>query len=121
MKKPKEKKSMQKPVCRSVMATKAPCCAAAAPAKPKSTKTRIVAHIDCGFSNNLFLRGEGVSSLSWDKGVAMKNVGPSEWVWESDRPFSTIQFKVLVNDKWFEQGDNRTAAYGQQLEFSPQF
>jgi hypothetical protein len=87
----------------------------------KSTKTKIVAHIDCGFTNNLFIRGEGISSLSWDKGTQMKNVGPNEWVWESDRPFSTVQFKVLVNDSWFEQGNNHSIAFGQNVEFSPQF
>ena len=112
MKKSKEMQCMPK---------SAGCCAAIAPTKQKTTKTCITAHIDCGFSNNLFLRGEGISSLSWEKGVQMKNVGPGEWVWESDRPFSTMQFKVLVNDKWYEQGDNHTAAFGQRVEFTPKF
>ena len=97
------------------------CCTQEAPVQQKTAKTTVVAHIDCGFSNNLFIRGEGVASLSWEKGVPMKNVGPNEWVWESDRPFSTVQFKVLVNDKWFEQGDNHAAVFGQQIDISPQF
>ena len=99
-------------------------CAAETPAKQKSTnptKTRIVAHIDCGYTNNLFIRGEGASTLSWDKGIQMKNVGSGEWVWESDRPFSTVQFKVLVNDSWYEQGNNHTLAFGQEMNFTPQF
>lgn len=87
----------------------------------KSPKTKIVAHIDCGFTNNLFIRGEGISNLSWDKGAMMKNIGPNEWVWESDRPFSTLQFKVLVNDSWFEQGNNHTLGFGQEIDFTPQF
>jgi hypothetical protein len=87
----------------------------------KTTKTKIVAHIDCGFTNSLFIRGEGVSSLSWDKGIQMKNIAPNEWVWESDRPFSTMQFKVLVNDSWYEQGDNHSTVFGQDMEISPQF
>ena len=101
-----------------------PHCATEALPKSKGTKaakTKIVAHIDCGFTNNLFIRGEGVSSLSWDKGVQMKNIGPNEWVWESDRPFSTMQFKVLVNDSWYEQGNNHSIAFGQEVDFSPQF
>ena len=113
---------MVKPFPRSsTMANTKVCCAPEAPVKQKTAKTKIVVHIDCGFSNNLFIRGEGVSSLSWDKGVPMKNVGPSEWAWESDRPFSTVQFKVLVNDKWFEQGDNHTVAFGQEIDITPRF
>lgn len=101
-----------------------PCCAAAVLPKAKTakeTKTKIIAHIDCGFTNNLYIRGEGISSLSWEKGVLMKNVGPNEWTWESDRPFSTMHFKVLVNDKWYEQGNNHTIAFGQEMKFTPQF
>jgi hypothetical protein len=87
----------------------------------RPAKTKIVAHIDCGFTNSLFIRGEGISSLSWDKGSQMKNIGPSEWLWETDRPFSTMQFKVLVNDQWYEQGDNHSVAFGQEIKFTPQF
>ena len=128
MKKTKATKSMvSKPSCSAMSTMKKPstelCCAEVS-AKPKATKankTRIIAHIDCGFTNNLFIRGEGVSTLSWDKGIQMKNIGPNEWVWESDRPFSTMQFKVLVNDKWYELGNNHAAAFGQQMDFTPQF
>ena len=51
----------------------------------------------------------------------MKNIGPNQWVWESDRPFSTMQFKVLVNDNWYEVGNNHTVAFGQEVNFTPQF
>jgi hypothetical protein len=84
-------------------------------------KTRIVAHFDCGFPNNLFIRGDGISSLSWDKGTVMKNVSPNEWVWESDRPFSTAHFKILVNDGQYEVGENHTLTFGQEVDFSPLF
>jgi hypothetical protein len=100
------------------------CCATENPPKTKQTKsakTKIIAHIDCGFTNNLFIRGEGIASLSWDKGIMMKNIAPNEWEWESDRPFSTMQFKVLVNDNWYEQGDNHSVAFGQHVDFTPQF
>lgn len=113
--------SMMKPYAKESTAL---CCAEESTQKPKAskpTKTKIVAHIDCGFTNNLFIRGEGISSLSWDKGIQMKNIGPHEWIWESDRPFSTMQFKVLVNDSWYEQGNNHSLAFGQTMEFSPQF
>ena len=89
--------------------------------KETKTRTRIIARFDCGFPNSLFIRGEGVSTLSWDKGLAMKNVSPNEWVWESDRPCSTVQFKLLVNDNAYEQGENHTLAFGQAFEFTPKF
>lgn len=87
----------------------------------KESATKIIANIDCGFTNTLFIRGEGISSLSWNKGIKMKNIGPNQWVWESDRPFSTMQFKVLVNDNWYEVGNNHTVAFGQEVNFTPQF
>lgn len=89
--------------------------------KETKTKTRIIAHFDCGFPNSLFIRGEGVATLSWDKGIAMKNISPNDWIWESDRPCSTVQFKVLINDNCYEQGENHTIAFGQASEFSPKF
>jgi hypothetical protein len=129
MKKSKEARpTTSKPGCSAMTSTmKKPsmglCCAEVSSRQnpTKSNKTRVTAHIDCGFTNNLFIRGEGVSTLSWNKGTEMKNNGPNEWVWESDRPFSTMQFKVLVNDKWYEQGNNHSVAFGQQVDFSPQF
>lgn len=89
--------------------------------KESRTKTKIIARFDCGFPNSLFIRGEGVSTLSWDKGAQMKNISPNEWMWESDRPCSTVQFKVLINDNSFEQGENHSIAFGQAVEFTPKF
>lgn len=91
--------------------------------KPKEskTKTKIIARFDCGFPNSLFVRGEGISTLSWDKGTKMQNISPNEWLWESDRPCSTMQFKILINDNSFELGENHTIAYGQAVEITPKF
>ncbi len=87
----------------------------------KQTKTRVLVQYDCGFGNSLFIRGEGVSTLSWDAGTPMVNCGPSEWVWETDRPFSVAKFKVLVNDASFEEGDNHAVAYGKETTVTPAF
>jgi hypothetical protein len=113
----------QKKSCPSCSTLKEPCVmtATSVKVKPSKTKTKIVAKFDCGFSNELFIRGEGISALSWDKGTSMKNISPTEWMWESDRPCSTIQFKVLVNDNHFEQGENHTIAFGQEIEVIPKF
>jgi hypothetical protein len=113
-------KSHSTPSC---CAEKAKCCAMEIAPKTKElkSKTKIIARFDCGFPNSLFIRGEGISTLSWDKGAVMKNVSPNEWMWESDRPCSTMQFKVLINDNCFEQGENHTIAFGQAVEFTPKF
>jgi hypothetical protein len=87
----------------------------------KPSKTRILIQYDCGFGNKLFIRGEGISTLSWDKGEPMTNSGPSEWVWETDRPFSVAKFKVLLNDLSYEQGENHNIAYGKEIAISPAF
>jgi hypothetical protein len=89
--------------------------------KNKQMKTRIVANYDCGFPNTLFIRGEGVSTLSWNKGVPMKNTGSNQWVWESERPFTHCEFKVLVNDNYYEMGENHKINFGQDYSINPQF
>ena len=40
----------------------------------KSKLTRIVINYDVGFSNNLFIRGNG-ANLSWSKGIMLRNTG----------------------------------------------
>lgn len=108
------------PACSS-LPKKSPVVEAIAKTKENKTKTKIIARFDCGFPNSLFIRGEGIATLSWDKGAQMKNISPNEWLWESDRPCSTIQFKVLINDNCFEEGENHSIAFGQSVEFSPKF
>lgn len=97
----------------------------AAPVKNKKSSqndlTRIVVVFDCGFSNSLFVRGEGIASLSWEKGQPMKNVKNNEWVWETDRPFTKAQFKVLINDKTYEIGGNHLLKNGETVLCKPQF
>jgi hypothetical protein len=87
----------------------------------KDTKTRIVVHFDCGFGNALFIRGEGISTLSWNKGSLLKNCGPKEWMWETERPFSIAKFKILLNDHSFEKGENHALAFGNKVDISPAF
>lgn len=83
-------------------------------------KTRITVRYDVGFSNILYLRGKG-ANLSWDRGVQLKNVKPDLWVWETEAPFSQIEFKVLINDRVYEEGENRTLKSGSQVEYTPRF
>lgn len=82
--------------------------------------SKIVVRYDVGFNNTLFIRGNG-PNLSWDKGVPLRNVKSDEWVWETDQPFTTCEFKVLLNDQNYECGNNRHLAAGSVLQYTPHF
>lgn len=86
----------------------------------KGTKTKIVVKYDVGFSNSLFIRGNG-AGLSWTKGIPLKNIKADEWVWESDSPFATAEFKVLINDIKYEEGANRLLTCGTTFQYIPRF
>ncbi len=84
-------------------------------------KTKIIVKCNCGFPNSLFIRGEGINGLSWEHGQKMTNIKSDEWVWETDKPFQKCQFKVLINDMRYEQGDNHTLDCGKSIICSPKF
>lgn len=86
----------------------------------KSTNTQIVIKCDVGFHNHVTIRGNG-ANLSWEKGQPLKNVKHDEWLWETDAPFANAEFKVLLNDKTYEQGNNHHLKCGSQLEYTPHF
>lgn len=85
-------------------------------------KTRIVAHVDDGFSSTLYLRGDGLSELSWDRGIKMKkNDSADEWFFETNNSFSSGSFKVLVDDKTYEIGDNHPLYPESYIYINPKF
>jgi hypothetical protein len=86
----------------------------------KSPKTRITVKYDVGFNNTLYLRGKGVN-LSWEKGTPLKNIKADEWVWETEAPFTTAEFKVLINDKQYESGNNHSLICGANIHYTPTF
>ncbi len=105
-------------------ATKAPAKKKAAapavkPTTPSQTPTIITAHIDVGFGNTLYIRGDG-PGLSWEKGVPLDCLSDDKWsiAIEHAEPFV---FKVLLNDLTWSAGDDYTAAPGAILDFTPVF
>lgn len=82
--------------------------------------TRVVVNYDVGFKNTLYIRGSSCD-LCWEKGKAMKNEGPCKWVWETDKPFTSCEFKVLINDKQYECGENQKAKCGYEVQYTPKF
>ena len=83
--------------------------------------TKVIVKFNCGFPNNLFIRGEDMPGLNWERGVVMKNVKADEWVWESDKPFAKGKFKVMLNDRVYETGDNHPIEYGKSATIIPKF
>lgn len=88
--------------------------------KVKNNLTRVVVHCDVGFNNGVFIRGNG-ANLSWDKGIMLQNIRPDEWVWETDQLFHSCEFKVLINDAKYEQGNNHTLTCKNSVEYTPCF
>lgn len=89
---------------------------------PKKTKkTRIIVQVDAETVAPLYLRGEGLSTLNWDKGIAMKRERPDEWVFETDELFETGAFKVLMDDQTFELGESHPLYPSASIRINPKF
>jgi hypothetical protein len=85
-----------------------------------TSKTRITIKYDVGYPNQLFIRGKG-ANLNWDKGQLLKNIKRDEWVWETDAHFTNCEFKILINDRVYENGDNHHLNAGSTLVYTPHF
>ena len=95
---------------------KAPAKAKTAPAK--KSETQIIAQIDVGFGNHLTIRGSG-AGLNWSSGENMMFCD-GVWFWKTSSK-EGFEFKVLLNDKIWQLGENLIAKAGQKVAFTPQF
>ncbi|MDR2673313.1 MAG: hypothetical protein LBC18_00170 [Opitutaceae bacterium] len=99
---------------------------AVAPAAKKTEETRppvvttIIASIDIGFGNTLYVRGEG-GGLNWETGVALDCVADDKWAISLSDAASPVIFKLLVNDLVWSAGENYTVPPGGELTVSPVF
>jgi len=82
--------------------------------------TTVIAKIDAGFGNELFIRGSG-GGLSWETGVLMDNTGPNEWMWKSASVTGELEFKVVLNDQHWASGPNGVVFPGATVVFEPGF
>lgn len=118
VKKAEPKKS---PVKKPAVSAPAKKVAAKKPAAKKTT--RIVARIDIGWGNMLFVRGEG-AGLSWEQGVPMlcaEKDGGVEWYWTAETADGPISFKFLINDETWASGENVTINAGDTHISKPSF
>ena len=114
----KAKKTEQKPVKVEKKCATRKCAKKAVKADKKVT--RVIAKINVGWGNSLFIRGAG-AELSWDKGIAMQCVGDDEWLWEQLVPEGSVEFKVLFNDSQWMDGENLAVAAGDTVICRPAF
>ena len=82
-------------------------------------KTRIIVHIE-GENPKLYLRGKG-GGLNWEKGTQLTPKEPDEWIWETDEPFTSGEFKVLIDDQTYELGENHRLYPGASIRINPKF
>ncbi len=87
----------------------------------KSIKaTIIIAKVDVGFVNQLYIRGEG-NGLSWEQGTPMTNIASDQWAWTTNRGKDDLSFKFLINDEKWSIGDNFTSSVSKTFQCNPIF
>jgi hypothetical protein len=116
---PKKAAPVKKAPAKKAAAPKKAAPAKKAPAKKTAAQTSIIARVDVGFGNALYVRGEG-AGLSWTKGTALENTTPYEWTLSSSKK-GNVTFKFLINDELWAEGENLTLAAGSESISSPTF
>jgi len=86
----------------------------------KGEVTLLVVEYDCGFANQLTIRGDG-AGLCWNQGIPLKNIDSTHWEWSPKKTFHVLQFKILINDQRYEEGENHTLHQGDTYTLTPQF
>lgn len=90
-----------------------------APKEPERT-AYVLVKFDCGFQNSLYIRGSG-AGLSWEQGQSLKNIAADMWLWETTLPFNECEFKVVLNDQYFELGENHLLKGPEEFCYTPRF
>ncbi|MDQ8185296.1 hypothetical protein [Pelagicoccus sp. SDUM812002] len=89
-------------------------------AKKAAPKTTIVANVDIGFGNTLYLRGSA-NGLSWSEGVPMDCKTDASWSIDIAGVTTAFEFKVLINDEYWNAGYNDVAEPGVVTDITPVF
>jgi hypothetical protein len=82
--------------------------------------TTIIAQIDIGFGNILYIRGNG-GGLSWDQGLAMGNATADQWRITLGKTTKPVTFKFLVNDLTWSAGEDYVVEPGSTVTLVPTF
>ncbi len=96
--------------------TESECCCS----KIENSLTKIIAEVNIGFGNTLYIRGAGCG-LNWEKGIALKNHDTNFWALELPQCTEDFEYKLLINDKIWNTGENFVAHRNQQNIVKPKF
>ncbi|WP_309396819.1 hypothetical protein [Cerasicoccus maritimus] len=116
------KKAVAKKAVKKVVKKTVKKAASEAPAKSAASTpplTTIVADLDVGWGNVIYLRGEG-GPLGWTKGIAM-DCADGKWTWSTTDAAEGLEFKFVLNDKTWAKGENMTVAAGSTAVLRPVF
>jgi hypothetical protein len=90
------------------------------PVATSKAQTKIVARIDAGFGNALYVRGDG-PGLSWNQGAPMKCISNDHWELSLAEAARPISFKILLNDTTWCTGPDNTVESGATATVKPEF
>ena len=89
------------------------------PTTPTITTVRV--HYDVGYGNSMSIRGSDYP-LWWDEGREMRNTDTDVWEFEIERIESgTFEYKLLINDSTWSNGDNYEVTAGSTVDIYPTF
>jgi len=91
-----------------------------APKPDTMVATTIVAQIDIGFGNILYVRGSG-GGLSWDQGLPMENATADQWKITLGKTMKPVTYKFLVNDLTWSAGEDYVIEPGTTVTLVPSF
>ena len=91
-----------------------------APKPDTMVATTIVAQIDIGFGNILYVRGSG-GGLSWDQGLPMENATADQWKITLGKTTKPLTYKFLVNDLTWSAGEDYVIEPGTTVTLVPSF
>jgi hypothetical protein len=97
-----------------------PSAPAVKPGAPAPVVTVVTAHIDIGFGNTLYLRGQG-SGLSWDRGIPLECADDNIWTITLPETALPIICKLLVNDLTWSAGSDYVVQPGSTVTIEPTF
>jgi len=119
---PAKKTAIAAPKTAKAPAKKAAAVAAPAVKAVPTTKVaaKIVANIDVGFGNTLYIRGEG-PGLNWEKGIPLDCIADDQWSLTLSETARPVVFKFLINDLTWSVGDDYLVQPGSTAELTPVF
>jgi hypothetical protein len=87
---------------------------------PADRLTVVEAQAEVSSGNSLYIRGQG-QGLSWHKGQPLKRSFAGKWIWTSSKVKGKLFFRLLLNDRIWDRGDDVLMEAGKMIEVAPVF